>query len=186
MDEYLNQESEKGAAEAIASAAHVELHKCYQCGKCAAGCPMSAAMDISPRQIVRYLQLGMMDELLASRGIWLCAACHTCSERCPNEIDIPSLIELARQEAKRRGICAASEANLFTETFLENVRLFGRSQEMLLEGVYNIASGKLTQDFESVPHMLKHGLTGPEIETVRDVKGLREVMKAALKEDDGQ
>jgi hypothetical protein len=57
---------------------------------------------------------------------------------------------------------------------------------MLLEGVYNIASGKLTQDFDSVPHMLRHGLTGPEIETVRDVKGLREIMKAALKEDDGQ
>lgn len=186
MDEYLNQESGKGAADAIAAAAHVELHKCYQCGKCAAGCPMSAAMELSPRQIVRYLQLGLMDELLASRAIWLCAACHTCSERCPNEIDIPRLIELARQEAKRRGICAAGEANLFTDTFLENVRLFGRSQEMLLEGVYNIASGRLTQDFEHVPHMLKNGLTGPEIDTIRDLGGLRELMKAALKEDDGQ
>lgn len=186
MDEYLNGQSGRKTADAIAGRAGVELHKCYQCGKCAAGCPMSKAMDLSPRQIVRYLQLGLTDELLASRAIWLCAACHTCFERCPNEIDIPALIEYARQEAKRRGICAASESNLFTDTFLENVRLFGRSQEMVLEGVYNVATGNLTQDFESVPHMLRHGLTGPQIETIRDVKGLREIMKAALKEDDGQ
>ncbi|MDO4572628.1 MAG: 4Fe-4S dicluster domain-containing protein [Clostridia bacterium] len=186
MDDYQDKRSGHAVAGAIAAAAGVELWRCYQCGKCAAGCPMAGAMDLSPRRILRCLQQGLADELLASRAIWLCAACHTCSERCPNEINIPGLIERARQEAERRGVCAVPEARVFTDTFLENVRLFGRSQEMLLEGVYNLATGNLTQDFESVPHMLRHGLAGPEIESVRDTKGLREIMKAAAKEDEGQ
>ena len=44
-----------------------KLLACYQCGKCSAGCPMAAHMDILPNQIIRMAQLGMQKQLLASR-----------------------------------------------------------------------------------------------------------------------
>ena len=52
---------------------------CYQCGKCSAGCPVVSKMDILPNQIIRYAQLGLEEDLLASKSIWACASCMTCN-----------------------------------------------------------------------------------------------------------
>lgn len=73
------------------------LLACYQCGKCSAGCPAVADMDILPNQIIRFAQLGLKDELLASRAIWICASCLTCNARCPKGINIAEVIEALRQ-----------------------------------------------------------------------------------------
>ena len=167
----------------IAGDAGVALHECYQCGKCSAGCPMAESMDIQPRQIVRLLQLGMADELLRSRSIWLCATCHICMDRCPNRIDLPALIEQARYEARKRHLCAVSEVGKFNDIFIENVKNFGKSQEAILEGAYNILTGNLIQDMGSVPHMLRHGIVQPELHTVKERENLRKIVAAAQEED---
>ena len=73
------------------------LLACYQCGKCSAGCPAVSDMDILPNQIIRFAQLGLKDELLASRAIWICASCMTCNSRCPKGINIAEVIEALRQ-----------------------------------------------------------------------------------------
>ncbi|MFC2156655.1 4Fe-4S dicluster domain-containing protein [Acidobacteriota bacterium] len=70
---------------------------CYQCGKCSAGCPAVSDMDILPNQIIRYAQLGLKDELLESKAIWVCASCMTCNVRCPKGINIAEVIEALRQ-----------------------------------------------------------------------------------------
>jgi len=69
---------------------------CYQCGKCSAGCPSSFAMDLLPSQIIRMVQLGLQDEIMNSKTIWLCASCLTCSVRCPRGIDIARIFEALR------------------------------------------------------------------------------------------
>ena len=74
-----------------------ELLSCYQCGKCSAGCPMSKYMDILPHQIIRFAQLGLKEELLASEAIWLCVSCLTCNTRCPKGVHIAEVIEAVRQ-----------------------------------------------------------------------------------------
>jgi heterodisulfide reductase subunit C len=73
------------------------LRACYQCGKCSAGCPVVSRMDILPNQIVRFAQLGLEAELLASGAIWTCASCMTCNVRCPKGISIAEVIEALRQ-----------------------------------------------------------------------------------------
>jgi len=45
-----------------------DLMACYQCGKCAAGCPVAFAMDMLPSQVIRYAQLGLVAKLLERRG----------------------------------------------------------------------------------------------------------------------
>lgn len=80
-----------------------KLLACYQCGKCSAGCPMAAHMDILPNQVIRMAQLGMQQKLLASRTIWTCVSCLTCNSRCPKNIRIAEVIESLRQTALRNG-----------------------------------------------------------------------------------
>jgi len=80
-----------------------KLLACYQCGKCSAGCPMAAHMDILPNMVVRMAQLGMQKQLLASRTIWTCVSCLTCNSRCPKDIKIAEVIESLRETALRNG-----------------------------------------------------------------------------------
>jgi heterodisulfide reductase subunit C len=80
-----------------------DLLACNQCGKCSAGCPIVAVMDILPSQIIRMAQLGM-EEVLDSSTIWICASCLTCATRCPKAVDLPRLMEALRQIALRQGV----------------------------------------------------------------------------------
>lgn len=79
------------------------LLECNQCGRCSAGCPVAAAMDLLPSQAVRLAQLGL-EEVLESTTIWICASCLTCVTRCPKGVDLPRLMEALRQVALRRGV----------------------------------------------------------------------------------
>lgn len=76
--------------------------KCYQCAKCSAACPVVAAMDLLPHQVIRYLQLGLSDELMESRTPWVCASCFTCAARCPRELDLARMMEGIRLATLRR------------------------------------------------------------------------------------
>ena len=80
-----------------------DLLSCNQCGKCSAGCPVVAAMDLLPSQVIRMAQLGMED-VLESNTIWICASCLTCVTRCPKGVDLPRLMEALRQIALRQGV----------------------------------------------------------------------------------
>jgi heterodisulfide reductase subunit C len=80
-----------------------DLLACNQCGKCSAGCPIVAAMDLLPSQVIRMAQLGM-EEVLESNTIWICASCLTCVTRCPKGVDLPRLMEALRQIALRQGV----------------------------------------------------------------------------------
>jgi heterodisulfide reductase subunit C len=79
-----------------------KLLACYQCGKCSAGCPAVSQMDILPNQIIRLAQLGLKEELLESRSIWVCASCYTCNVRCPKGIKIAEVMEALRQVLLRK------------------------------------------------------------------------------------
>ena len=177
MDRPLNKVKGKALAEKIAAEAEVKLCDCYQCGKCTAGCPMAEGMDLMPRQLVECLKMGMMEVILKSKSIWLCASCHTCVDRCPHDINIPGLMEGSRMEAKRRGICAVPEVDKFTDIFMDNVKMFGRNQEVVLEGRYNVSTGHLMQDMLNVPHMLKHKIVGPEIRISAEASAVKALVK---------
>jgi heterodisulfide reductase subunit C len=118
------------------------LHDCYQCGKCAAGCPLARATDISPQQVIRALQLGQADVALDSRGLWLCVGCQTCITRCPCEIDLPRVMDALRVWAMANKRPAAQrEVPIFHRVFLKSVELLGRVYDVGLIGAYNTLSG---------------------------------------------
>ncbi|MCL1983356.1 MAG: 4Fe-4S dicluster domain-containing protein [Clostridiales bacterium] len=141
--------------EALADSIGAKLHECYQCGKCTAGCPMAGSMDLMPRQVIRHLQLGLLDEALHSRAPWICATCYTCSARCPHDVPISELMEAVRQQAERAGIRPIRRSHLFTKYFLLPLKWFGKNHELTLTMFYNLASGRVLQHFSYLPAMLK-------------------------------
>ena len=70
--------------------------KCMRCGKCTASCPAFDEMDYHPHQFVSMVENGRIDELLRSRGIYLCLSCFACVERCPRNVEPAKLIEAVR------------------------------------------------------------------------------------------
>ena len=48
-----------------------KLLTCIQCGTCTASCPTAYAMDYTPRQLWRLVQLGLKEEVLSSNSFWL-------------------------------------------------------------------------------------------------------------------
>ena len=79
-----------------------DIHACYQCGKCSAGCPFGSAMDILPNQVIRLVQLGDEDAL-TNKTIWLCSSCFTCATRCPKGVDLSKVMEALRTILLRKG-----------------------------------------------------------------------------------
>ena len=136
-------EPKRGLAEQIKAEHGEDVYRCYQCQKCSAGCPMTFAMDYPPSQIMRMIQLGQEDELLASKTIWACVTCNTCSIRCPNDIDIALVIDSLRERVLQEGKTPAVEnVALFHKYFLDNVRKRGRTFEGELLARYQLKTGQ--------------------------------------------
>jgi heterodisulfide reductase subunit C len=148
--------TEAGLRKAAEALSGVDLSLCYQCKKCSSGCPVAGLTKSRPSEIIRQLHLGAGDELLASDLIWTCASCETCSARCPMGINVASVIDALRQLALERG-AAKQEGNvpLFNRAFLKTVETFGRTYEMGMVAAYKLGTGKLMNDTEKFPALLR-------------------------------
>lgn len=80
------------------------LMLCFQCGTCTADCPISRYNEsYRPRKILRMAQLGMKDQVLKSDTLWLCAACYTCVDHCPQDVEIANVLRALRNMAVKEG-----------------------------------------------------------------------------------
>jgi heterodisulfide reductase subunit C len=48
-------------------------------------------------------QMGLKDRVLKSDTLWLCAACFTCTDRCPQDVEVASVIRVFRNLAVENG-----------------------------------------------------------------------------------
>src|SRR4030067_338721 len=107
-----------------------KIKACIQCGTCTGSCPVSYAMDISPRQVIAMFRAGAIEELLRSRTIWICASCYHCTLRCPAEIKVTALLYALKRIAIERGIFPRNfPVHTLPEAFTEEVRRRGRDHE---------------------------------------------------------
>jgi heterodisulfide reductase subunit C len=161
---------DSGFARKVALASNVDLFACYQCGKCTNGCPVTFAMDYGPHEIIRMIQLGLAEEIASANTAWVCASCETCFTRCPQQIEIPHLMDAIKHWILRRGDRPAEkEVVALHQAFLENIRRYGRINETALMGAYQfkcMRAGKGLDPKEALKNvglgiaMLKRGRLG--------------------------
>jgi len=134
------------------------VNLCYQCKKCTAGCPIIYEMDYTPTQIIQAVRLGVKDLVLGSKTIWLCASCETCSTRCPQDIDIAGVMDAARIMSKREGIKpAVNDIPSLHKSFLQIIKMFGRSYELGLIGLLKLRTKEFTKDLKLGLKMFRLG-----------------------------
>jgi heterodisulfide reductase subunit C len=164
----------------VEAASGQKLCECYQCSKCAAGCPLGHAVDLSPQQIVRALQLGEAERALDSRGLWMCVGCQTCVTRCPCEVDLPRVMDALRAYAlATRRPAAPHEVAVFHRVFLESVKRLGRVYEVGLIAGYNTLSGHLFDSVDLGWPMLVRGKVNPLPPHVRARREVGEIFARA-------
>ncbi|HEY1221522.1 MAG: 4Fe-4S dicluster domain-containing protein [Bryobacteraceae bacterium] len=131
---------------------------CYQCGKCSSGCPVAAAGDFKPHQLVRMVQTDQRQAVLSSRFIWQCTSCQTCTTRCPQQVDIAGMIDALRGISRGAGSAEPDTAvPIFNEIFLDAVRERGRIFELGLMAKYKLRTKRLFEDAGKAPMMLLKG-----------------------------
>jgi len=122
-------------AHQIQEASGENVHLCYQCKKCTAGCPVADHFDLTPHRLLRAIQLGQKEMVLRSKTIWLCAACEACSTRCPQGVDLPRIMDALKIMAAREGVePAVRPVPAFYASALRGIKLFGRMYEAGLMG----------------------------------------------------
>lgn len=73
---------------------------CFQCGTCTADCPIARFSEFyRPRRIARMVQLGLKNRLLSDSALWLCSACFTCVDHCPQGVEIAGIVRVLRNMA---------------------------------------------------------------------------------------
>lgn len=119
---FLNQVSVVPAGERI--------KRCLQCGTCTGSCPVSYAMDISPREVIALFRAGEMEEIMKSRTIWICASCYACTTRCPAGIKITDTIYALKRTAMERGVKSdGGPVRTLAKLFVKNLQMYGRLHE---------------------------------------------------------
>jgi heterodisulfide reductase subunit C len=48
-------------------------------------------------------QLGLKDTVLSSDTLWLCASCFICTDRCPQDVKVASVIRVLKNLAAQQG-----------------------------------------------------------------------------------
>lgn len=163
----------------------VNAMKCYQCGKCSAGCPLAEEMDMRPSQVMRMLQTGSKtheEKVLSSLAIWLCLTCETCSTRCPQGVDIPKVMDYLRERSlgENRVNPGARDIVAFHRSFLDSIRHTGRLYEIGLVGGYKARTRHFLQDVALAPKMFFKGKLGIFPHIVKGIDRIKLMFERAM------
>lgn len=170
----------------------VIINKCYQCGKCSAGCPVATEMDFPPSLVMRMLQTDEpvnYDKLLKSMSIWLCVSCEMCLTRCPMEIDIPTIMDNLRQKSlkAKKTNPKAKKIISFHKSFLDSINYTGRLYEMGLIVDYKMRTGAMMQDVAIAPKMFFKGKLNPIPEIIKGRKKVASIFnKVHIRKEEGK
>ncbi len=178
--------NDKTLAGRLSLATGVSVTRCYQCGKCTAGCPMAEEMDYTPSHILRLLQVGLdgfEDRVIKAYSPWVCLTCEMCYARCPQEVDIPKMMDFLRAESVRlkKVNPRAKDFVSLHQTFLDSIHYVGRLYEVGLIAGYKARSWHLFQDVLMAPKLFFKGKLKLFPHLIKNRKNMSHIFKKAGK-----
>jgi len=148
-------ETAQSLLEEVMSRSGQNIIACYQCRRCAAGCPVGEETGyVTPDRLIRMILLGDREKALSNELVWKCTSCYTCGTRCPNEIQTARITETLKQMSKEAHIAPlAPKVASFHHAFLTSTRHLGRLNELEFMGLYEIKN-----TFRDLVHLNFKGL----------------------------
>ena len=151
------------------------IKECIQCGTCSASCPTSYAMDYSPREVIAALRAGLLERVLKSNTIWLCASCYYCTVRCPSGIKLTDIMyELKRLAIEFDLAQEDAKAPIVSRIFVDNVNKNGRVSEVELVSKFMLKADPLGM-VKMIPRATKLLRRGRMPLVPHRIKGAKEV-----------
>jgi heterodisulfide reductase subunit C len=157
------------------------LQLCYQCLKCAVGCPTARYMDYPPNAILRLIQYGQREKVLTSQAIWLCVSCWTCGTRCPNEIDMGVIMDTLRQMALEEGYVSDRNIVVLHQEFVNSIRLMGRVHEASMEVLYKLRTRDFMTDMGPGMRLFMKGKIPLLPSRVKDIDEIKRIFQKTYK-----
>ena len=167
---------------------------CYQCRRCAAGCPVGDDAGVTPDRLIRLIVMGDRSAALQNRLVWKCVSCYTCGTRCPNEIHTARVTETLKKMAKEEHLAPLSpKVKTFHDAFCTSAKHMGRVNEMEFMGLYemqntlhDLSRANLKGIADELKTQAKMGLAMTQkkrmhmgIEKVKDRQELKRLFKMA-------
>jgi heterodisulfide reductase subunit C len=157
-------------ARKVAERSGQNLMACYQCRRCAAGCPVGAESGVTPDRLIRLIVLGDERAALDNLLVWKCLACYTCGTRCPNNIQTARITETLKQMSKEAHLePLIPKVAAFHGSFVKAAGQAGRFNELVGMGMYEMQAAK--------SEMKRGGLKA----AVAELKGQAQLGRAMMK-----
>lgn len=119
------------------------IRRCFACGTCAAGCPVTEVdPSYNPRKIIRQILFGMRKEVLSSPQIWYCLVCYRCYARCPQKVNFTDVMRAVRYLAIKGSYASSDiqkrieEIDRFAQTLRHDLVEYGFSKRTELLGAF--------------------------------------------------
>ena len=155
-----------------------KVKECIQCGTCSASCPTSYAMDYTPREVIAALRAGMLDRVLKSNTIWLCASCYSCTVRCPSGIKLTDVMyELKRLAIEFNLVPKNVKTPMVSKLFVNIVDKYGRISETELVSKFMMKTNPLSI-VKMIPRAYKLFMRGRLPLIPHRIKGTRDLRKS--------
>jgi heterodisulfide reductase subunit C len=193
-------EKEKASsfAEEVMERSGQNIMACFQCKKCAAGCPVGKEIGMTPDRLIRIVIFGDREGALSNPLVWRCVSCYTCGTRCANGIQTGRITEVLKQMAKDSEFePLVPKVKEFHKAFCASAKHMGRVNEMEFMGLYEMKNSlheMKNRNFKGLlDEFLSQAKTGIAmgrkkrmhlgVEKVKDRSEIKRLFKMAEKQD---
>ncbi|HUJ17010.1 MAG TPA: 4Fe-4S dicluster domain-containing protein [Nitrospirota bacterium] len=155
----------KSLLDEVSARSGQNLQACYQCRRCAAGCPVGEETGVTPDRLIRMVLVGDREGALNNLLVWKCVSCYTCGTRCPNNIQTARITETLKKMSKEAHLKPLTPRIAdFHKAFMTSTGHLGRVNEIELMAIYEtktlfkeLAKGNLNAMFEEMKSQAKLG-----------------------------
>ena len=138
--QLIGSESSSNFIEEVKQRSEQNIYACYQCRRCASGCPIGQdAGNNTPDRLIRMILCAEKEQSLSNELVWKCLSCYTCGIRCPNGIQTARITETLKKMAKERELEPLNfKVAHFHSSFVSSGLRWGRVNEPEFMGSYEL------------------------------------------------